>query len=80
MTVPAKLVVTDTEALEMDMNEPSHVELAEAEALLRLRDLQKDRDMERAHVNADTAICKLLVALGYEHVVNEYDKIDKWYA
>jgi hypothetical protein len=62
------------------MSEPSNVELAEAEALLRLRDLQKGYDQETAHVEADAAVCKLLVALGYEHVVNEYAKIDKWYA
>ena len=37
-------------------------------------------DIEAAHVEADGVLRKLLIALGYEDVVAEYDKIDKWYA
>ena len=62
------------------MSEPSAVQLAEADALLRLRDAQKKFDIEMAHVESDVALCDLLIALGYEHVVKEYDKVNKWYA
>ena len=44
-----------------------------------LRDLQIYSDIEFAHAEADNILCGLLVALGYEDVVTEYNKIDKWY-
>ena len=37
-------------------------------------------DIEAAHVEADGVLRKLLIALGYEDVVAEYDKIDTWCA
>lgn len=37
-------------------------------------------DTESAHAYADDALCDLLVALGYKEVVDEYNKIHKWYA
>jgi hypothetical protein len=37
-------------------------------------------DTEIAHGDADDLLCDLLIELGYYDVVNEYNKIDKWYA
>lgn len=62
------------------MSETTKIALLEADVLLRLRDAQKDLGMEDAHKEADDALCDLLTALGYENVVNEYRKIDKWFA
>ena len=37
-------------------------------------------DRESAHIYADDILCKLLKELGYKELVEEYDKIHKWYA
>lgn len=46
----------------------------------KLRKLQKCIDQESAHVDADRVLCELLASLGHADVVDEYEKIDKWYA
>lgn len=42
--------------------------------------LQKLYDYEVAHGEADTLLCELLTELGYKRVVEEFDKVGKWYA
>ena len=42
--------------------------------------IQQRRDREMAHAEADAVLCKLLRKLGYGDVVDEYHKVDKWYA
>ena len=37
-------------------------------------------DEETAHSLADDLLCILLESLGYEKTVEEYNKIEKWYA
>jgi hypothetical protein len=39
-----------------------------------------DGDTEIAHKFADRALCDLLRELGFGEVVDEYNKIDKWYS
>lgn len=46
----------------------------------RLKAAQENPDTESAHVDADQVLCDLLKALGYKQVVEEYDKVEKWYA
>ena len=46
----------------------------------RLKAAQDNCDVESAHADADTVLCDLLKALGYEKIVEEYDKVEKWYA
>lgn len=47
----------------------------------RLKAAQENfRDVESAHVDADQVLCDLLEALGYKQIVEEYDKVKKWYA
>lgn len=49
-------------------------------AIELLKKLQADGDPETCHMAADDILCELLVSLGYEDVVAEYDVIGKWYA
>jgi len=37
-------------------------------------------DVEMAHGDADDFLCEILKKLGYGKLVEEYDKIPKWYA
>ena len=46
----------------------------------RLRECQKDSDTESAHGDADDILCDVLETLGLNDLVEEYDKIGKWYA
>lgn len=46
----------------------------------QLKTCQKMEDREKAHVEADQVLCALLVSLGYEDVVEQFNKCHKWYA
>ena len=47
----------------------------------RLISLQSDRtDTKMGHFEADNILCELLKELGYSDLVEEFEKIDKWYA
>jgi len=37
-------------------------------------------DIETAHIEADALLCILLRELGYEDVVEAWERIPKWYA
>jgi hypothetical protein len=37
-------------------------------------------DIEKDHVNADNALVALLLELGCSGVIEEYNKVEKWYA
>ena len=50
------------------------------EAITQLKDHQQNGDIESAHICADWVLRELLITLGYQDVVNEYDEIEKWYA
>jgi hypothetical protein len=50
------------------------------EAIDWLKRLQSDRDIEMAHSTADDILCRLLSGLGYDDVVQEYLKINRWFA
>lgn len=39
-----------------------------------------DEDQEQGHMDADDALCGLLVHLGYTDIVEQYLEIPKWYA
>ena len=47
---------------------------------MKLRQCQSNSDIEIAHVDADGVLTDLLNTLGYQDVVDEWEKIDKWYA
>ena len=54
------------------------------QAIAALRELQENEKAEGSHEalhrNADAILCSLLISLGYEDVVREFAKIEKWYA
>lgn len=50
------------------------------EAIMKLRQCQSNFDTEIAHIDADGVLTDLLTALGYQDVVAEWERIDKWYA
>jgi hypothetical protein len=54
--------------------------MTEQEAIDKLKELSKWRDIENAHMEADNVLCKLLTLLGYQKVVDEFEKVGKWYA
>lgn len=37
-------------------------------------------DVEVAHIKADGVLCDILVALGYEDIVEAWDDVPKWYS
>lgn len=49
-------------------------------AILQLKELQGDGDTEADHADADDVLCEFLKALGYADVVEEWEKVSKWYA
>ena len=42
--------------------------------------LQNNWDIEETHGKADDILCEVLRKLGYNRLVELYEKIDKWYA
>ena len=42
--------------------------------------LAQPGDPESTHGEADKLLCKTLRILGYNELVDWYDKVDKWYA
>lgn len=42
--------------------------------------VRSSKDEEFAHMKADKILCDLLVELGYEKIVDEYNKVEKWYS
>jgi hypothetical protein len=56
------------------------IEKKVAEVIELLKSAQQSDDTERAHAEADDALCDLLSELGYAHVVAEFAKVRKWYA
>ena len=54
--------------------------MTKEEAIELLRFPANLEDPEAAHILADRILCDLLIALGYADVVDEWHKIEKWYA
>lgn len=50
------------------------------EAIARLKEQQRDRDIENAHAEADHVLCDFLDSMGYSDVVAAYSAVPKWYA
>ena len=50
------------------------------EALAKLVELDKSRDTEGAHWEADDVLCEFLRSLGYGDVADAFEAIGKWYA
>jgi hypothetical protein len=48
--------------------------------LARLHELTQSDDTEGAHGNADDILCEILSELGYDDIVETYNRVNKWYA
>ncbi len=46
----------------------------------KLKELQNIKDIEYAHSEADKILCELLKEIKLKKIVEEYKKIEKWYA
>ena len=46
----------------------------------QMKALQDEWDIEEAHGKADDILCEVLRKLGYNRIVDLYEKIDKWYS
>lgn len=66
---------------QLDIKSLDHVTIKD-QALIELSLIITDSngDTERNHIAADEVLCNLLICLGYEDVIAEYEKINKWYA
>lgn len=62
------------------MTKKHEIEEARERALAHIKTAQKSGDPESAHGDADDALCDLLIALGHKDVVEEWEKVEKWYA
>lgn len=49
-------------------------------AIQKLKNVQSWNDIESAHGAADNVLCDLLENLGFKDVIEEYNKINKYYA
>lgn len=56
------------------------VSLTPEQALERINNAAACHGVEEGHVEADDALCGLLVHLGFTDIVEKYLKIPKWYA
>lgn len=50
------------------------------DAIFALKALQTSSDIEAEHGSADEVLCALLISLGYQDVIDEWEKVEKWYA
>lgn len=50
------------------------------EAIWLLDEIAKSGDTEAAHRNADKVLCALLKTMGFDDVVEAWEKVEKWYA
>lgn len=50
------------------------------QALKELREIKSNEDGEESHMRADDVLCELLASLGYQDVVDEYEKLIRWFA
>lgn len=45
-----------------------------------MKKAMENDDQETAHVQADNALCGLLLHLGYDDIVDNFNEMPKWYA
>lgn len=48
--------------------------------IAKLEECETHWDTEAAHSVADDVLCHLLIKLGYEDVVDKWNRVPKWYA
>ena len=54
--------------------------MTQEEAIEQIQKLQGSGDTEILHSLADKVLCDFLISLGYKNIVDEWEKVNKWYA
>ena len=54
--------------------------MTKEEALEKMKAVPELMDTEYEHAAADRILCDLLISLGCAKVVEEFEKLEKWYA
>ena len=54
--------------------------MAPYDGLMMLKELGQSRDYEVAHYEADKILCRVLLSFDCEELVEEFNKLTKWYA
>ncbi len=49
-------------------------------AIENMKECVKNNDYESAHLDADAILCDVLTQLGAKELVDEFEKVNKWYA
>lgn len=57
-----------------------HTGLAHGKVMSELTEAAANDDTEAAHMDADNSLIEFIRALGFDDVVEAYDKVNKWYA
>lgn len=47
--------------------------------LRQLNELIPESDIEKKHIHADNILCELLKELGFNEIVESFNKLKKWY-
>lgn len=54
--------------------------MTKEQAIKELKKAQIGGDHEAGHEAADKVLCEFLISLGHDDVVDQYHKVEKWYA
>lgn len=55
-------------------------DLKRQEYINRLKQIQRNNDYEIAHGDADEVLLEILEDLGYSDIIEEYNKVEKYYS
>lgn len=64
----------------MNSKDNKKLESKYLELLKQLNPLPNQIASEESHIAADDILCELLLNLGFDKIVDAYNKIPKWYA
>lgn len=54
--------------------------MTKIEAIEKMKDEQNNSDTEAAHCIADDILCEFLISLGHQDLVDEYERVPRWYS
>jgi len=54
--------------------------MTKEEVIEELKRCQKIKDAGEAHCDADWALLNFLISLGFQDIVDEWHKVEKWYS
>ena len=72
-------VATAVDVIYYSLKSESKV-ITDDEAYLEAKEINEEEDTETSHVKLDDLLCKVLLSLGYDRLVKEFQSSDKWYS